>query len=174
MAVIAQRTTVGTAATALWTEPAGAGADAKRRSVTVQNTSAGTVYVGGADVTPQRTLPAVTSVASTDIFTSTGHGLSVNQPVIFTALTGGAGLVTNTVYLVATVPDANTFTIKTIAGAAVDHTTNITSATTVTGRYGYAVPITTGLLQFEVDRGDMAYGCVTSSTQTVNVIVTDI
>jgi hypothetical protein len=142
--------------------------------VTIQNVSGVAVYVGGSDCKPQRTLPAVTSVASTDVFTSTAHGLAVNDVVIFTALTGGAGLTLNQVYLVATVPDANTFTIKTQAGTAVDHTTNITSATTVTGAYGWAIPATSGTLQVEVDRGDVLYGSVATGRELVNVLVVDI
>lgn len=77
-------------------------------------------------------LPAVTSTASTDVFASTGHGLSAGDAIMFTALTGGAGLSVNTPYFVITVPDANSFKVSAVkGGASVDHTTNITAATTV-------------------------------------------
>jgi hypothetical protein len=43
---------------------------------------------------------AVTCVAATNLFTKTAHQLSVDSPVAFSALTGGAGLVINTIYYV--------------------------------------------------------------------------
>lgn len=171
--IFGQRAGVGTTASPLWVEPSG-GAAGARKKVTIQNVSSVVLYVGGTDCKPFRTLPAVTSVASTDVFTSTAHGLAVNDQVIFSALTGGTGLATNTVYLVATVPDANTFTLKTQAGVAVDHTTNVTVATTTGGNYGYAVPATSGVLEVEVDRGDMLYGTVAAAREIVNVLVADI
>jgi phage tail sheath protein FI len=77
-------------------------------------------------------LPAVTSDAGTDVFTSTAHGLQIGDAIMFTALTGGAGLAPNKPYYVATVPNANTFTLAAVkGGASVDHTSNITAATTV-------------------------------------------
>jgi hypothetical protein len=79
------------------------------------------------------TLPAVTGSEATDVFSSTAHGLSVGDPVIFTALTGGTGLATDTVYRVASVPDANSFTLATRAGVAVTFSTDLTVATTITG-----------------------------------------
>lgn len=81
------------------------------------------------------TLPATTGEADTELFTSTAHGLAVNDAVIFTAATGGTGLSTDTMYRVATVPDANSFTLKTNAGVAVTFTTDLTAATTITGQY---------------------------------------
>ena len=81
------------------------------------------------------TVPATTGTASTDVFSSTAHGLSVGQPVIFTALTGGAGASTNTVYVVKTVPNANSFTLETPAGTALNITTDVTAATTITGSW---------------------------------------
>lgn len=80
-------------------------------------------------------VPATTGTASTDVLASTAHGLTVGKPVIFTALTGGTGAATDTVYVVATVPDANSFTLETPAGVALNFTTNITAATTITGSW---------------------------------------
>lgn len=82
-----------------------------------------------------RALPTTTSVASTDIFTSTAHGMVAGDMVVFTALTGGAGLSINTVYFViATNLAANTFMLSaTAGGATIDHTTNVTAATVYTG-----------------------------------------
>lgn len=79
------------------------------------------------------TLPAVTSVASTDIFTSTSHGMSAGDVIVFTALTGGAGLVLERPYFViSTNLAANTFSISETSGGSIhDHTTNVTAATTL-------------------------------------------
>jgi hypothetical protein len=173
MSVIGARASIGTTASALWFEGAGFGTGL-RRKVNIQNVSSVVLYVGGSNCKPLRTIPAVTSVASTDVFTSTAHGMAVNDSVIFTALTGGAGLTVNQTYLVATVPDANSFTIKNLDGTAVDHTTNITVATTITGNYGYAIPATSGVLELEVDRGDMLYGTVVTGRELINVLVADI
>lgn len=81
------------------------------------------------------TLPATTGTASTDVLASTAHGLTVGKPVIFTALTGGAGATVDTVYVVKTVPDANSFTLETPGAVALDFTTDITAATTITGTW---------------------------------------
>jgi hypothetical protein len=79
------------------------------------------------------TLPATTSVASTDIFTSTAHGMSAGDLVVFTALTGGAGLRLSFPYFViAANLAANTFSLSEIpGGSSYDHTTNVTAATVV-------------------------------------------
>jgi hypothetical protein len=81
------------------------------------------------------TLPAVTAEADTEVFTSTAHGLTVGKPVIFTALTGGTGAATNTVYVVRTVPDANSFTLETPTGTALAISTDVSAATTITGTW---------------------------------------
>lgn len=81
---------------------------------------------------------AVTGTASTNRITWTGHGRSVGDPLLFTALTGGSGLSTTTRYYVRQVVDANTITLTTTPGGAeVDFTTNLTAATiTVNGWIG--------------------------------------
>jgi hypothetical protein len=45
-------------------------------------------------------LPTTTGEADTELFSSAAHGLAVGDEVVFTALTGGTGLVTDTVYFV--------------------------------------------------------------------------
>jgi len=76
---------------------------------------------------------AVTGVASTDIITATGSAFANGQPVRFTALTGGAGLVTTTNYYVINVSGA-TFQVSTsVGGAASLFTTDITAGTLLTG-----------------------------------------
>lgn len=74
-------------------------------------------------------LPTVTATASTDLVNSTSHGLAVGDSVIFTALTGGTGLVINTPYFVVW-KDANTFKLSTIkAGTVIDITADASAAT---------------------------------------------
>ncbi len=72
---------------------------------------------------------ACTGVAATDVITTgTAHGLAVGDPVYFTALTGGDGLVINTVYYV--VAAATTTTCKVAAtkgGAAIDITVELSA-----------------------------------------------
>lgn len=83
----------------------------------------------------QVSVPATTGAEATDDFSSTAHGLEVGDPVIFTATTGGTGISTNVMYRVATVPDANSFTLETQAGAPLTFTTDLTVATTITGTW---------------------------------------
>lgn len=67
--------------------------------------------------------------ASTNAFTSTSHGYSNGDLMLFTAITGGAGIVVGDPYFVVSTA-ANTFQVsKTVGGAAVDFTTNVTAGT---------------------------------------------
>jgi hypothetical protein len=81
---------------------------------------------------------AVTAVAATDIFTSTAHGFQAGDSVVFSALTGGAGISTSVVYyVIATNLAANTFSVSaTLGGTALDVTTDL-SAGTVTQILNY-------------------------------------
>jgi hypothetical protein len=73
----------------------------------------------------------VTGDAATDVITATGHIYTANQTVIFSAITGGAGLSANTVYFVHN-PSGNTFQLSTTSGgAAINFTTNITAGTVI-------------------------------------------
>ena len=73
---------------------------------------------------------SITATASNDQVTWTGHGLAVDDVVVFTALTGGAPLATDTPYYVHTVVDANNFTLaETPGGAQIDITSNATAGT---------------------------------------------
>jgi hypothetical protein len=74
---------------------------------------------------------SVTGDAATDVITATGHIYTANQTVIFSAITGGAGLAANTVYFVRN-PSGNTFQLSTTSGgAAINFTTNITAGTVI-------------------------------------------
>jgi hypothetical protein len=71
----------------------------------------------------------VTGLASTDVLTSTAHGLLLDYPVVFAGLTGGAPLVAGTTYFARDIT-ANTFKVAaTAGGAAINVTTDLTAGT---------------------------------------------
>jgi hypothetical protein len=76
---------------------------------------------------------AVTAVATTDIFTSTAHGFQAGDSVVFSTLTGGAGINPGTVYyVIATNLAANTFSVSaTLGGTALDVTTDLSAGTVI-------------------------------------------
>jgi hypothetical protein len=91
-------------------------------------------------------ITGVTIEADDDVATKTNHGLVTGDPIQFSSLTGGTGLVTTTRYF-AIKTGANTFKIATsranaIAGTAVDVTVDATDAT---------VAITENLIAFAAD-----------------------
>jgi hypothetical protein len=72
---------------------------------------------------------SATGDAATDTITATGHNFVNGDIIRFTALTGGAGLVTTSCYFVINV-SGNTFQLSNSSGGPVlDFTTNITAAT---------------------------------------------
>lgn len=72
---------------------------------------------------------AATGVASTDIVTSAGHGYANGDRVWFSALSGGSGLSSNTVYFVRDRTDDTFKLAATAGGAALEFSSDITSAT---------------------------------------------
>ncbi|MCW3040938.1 MAG: hypothetical protein JWM31_2843 [Solirubrobacterales bacterium] len=97
--------------------------------IAVLNSVAGLNYVTSLTVGKRQ---MVTASASTDVFTATGHGFVVDEPVTFAGITGGAPIVAGTTYYARTIT-TNTFQIAaTPGGAAIDITTNLTAGT-VTG-----------------------------------------
>jgi hypothetical protein len=85
---------------------------------------------------------ANTSAAADDkIDTAAAHGFVAGDRVVFTALTGGAGLVTNQEYFViAANLAASTFQVsETLGGAAVDFTTDITAGSVQKNANGLVV-----------------------------------
>ena len=81
------------------------------------------------DVKATAALPTVTATAATDLVNSAAHGLEVGDSVVFTELTGGAGLVVDTPYYVVS-KAAGTFKVSTVkGGTAVNITTDATAAT---------------------------------------------
>lgn len=102
-------------------------------------------------------LPTVTATAATDLVNSTAHGLVAGDTVVFTALTGGAGLSTDTTYyVIASGLVANSFKVSTTkGGAAVDITSDASAATA----YKCATLTTThidDLLQLVYDNGGIS------------------
>lgn len=75
------------------------------------------------------TSSAATGVASTDIISNAGHTFVNGDQVVFTSLTGGTGLVVGTVYFVVNSVAGTSFQLSaTTGGAAINFTTDITSA----------------------------------------------
>ena len=74
---------------------------------------------------------SVTGDASTDVITATGHIYTANQPVIFSTITGGAGLSANTVYFVRDISGSTFKVSATSGGAAINFTTNITAGSVI-------------------------------------------
>lgn len=69
-------------------------------------------------------LTGITSVAGTGVITTgSAHGYKVGDQVWFNTLTGGTGIVVNTLYTVLTVPSTTTFTTT------ATHSTNLTAGT---------------------------------------------
>lgn len=81
----------------------------------------------------------LTGVAATNVITDTAHGYSDTQPIYFTAIAGGAGLVISTVYYVRD-STTDTYTLAaTSGGAAIDFTTAITSGTVTAATNVYLI-----------------------------------
>lgn len=111
------------------------------------------------------TTAAITGLQATDRINYTGHPFLANDPIVFPALTGGAGLVAGTVYFVVN-PTANDFQVSaTSGGAAINFTTDIsagtcgrafgTSTSNFVHRTGVVTPGLIGTILL-VDNGDLA------------------
>ena len=80
-------------------------------------------------------ITGITGDSSTNVITATGSGFTNEQPIRFTALTGGSGLNTTTNYFVREV-SGDTFKLETsIGGGAVNFSNNIVSGTLVVGHF---------------------------------------
>jgi hypothetical protein len=88
-------------------------------------------HVGLFDADPADNLTTPFGVAATDLITATAHGFSAGDLVVFTALTGGTGLVVGDPYFViATGLTANDFRVsRYVGGTQVDFTSDITAGT---------------------------------------------
>lgn len=86
------------------------------------DTTANRIWLAFVWVPPS--LTGITSVAGTGVITTgSAHGYAVGDQVWFSALTGGTGIVVNTLYTVLTVPSTTTFT------STATHSTNLTAGT---------------------------------------------
>ncbi len=72
---------------------------------------------------------AATGVEATDIVTATGNTFADGDMVYFPSLTGGAGLVANTVYYARDVSGATLKLAAVVGGTAINFTTDISAAT---------------------------------------------
>jgi hypothetical protein len=109
-------------------------------------------------------LPTVTATASTDKVNSTGHGLNNGDTVIFTSLTGGTGLTTDTTYYVVN-KAANDFQVSlTKGGSAVAIDTDASAAVAYKGA-ALSTTMLDNLLQSVYDNGGI------SEQDTATVIV---
>jgi hypothetical protein len=78
---------------------------------------------------------SVTGLASTDVFTSTGHGFVNTDQVYLTNLTGGTGLTAGTNYFIISAT-TNTFQVSlTSGGSAVNFTTDLTAGVVTPSNY---------------------------------------
>ena len=85
-------------------------------------------FVFATDTAPTYSAGAVTGVAATDIISHAGHTFVDNDPVVFTSITGGAGLVAGTVYFVRTSVAGVSYQLSaTTGGAAINFTTDISA-----------------------------------------------
>jgi hypothetical protein len=75
----------------------------------------------------------VTAIAATDVFTRAAHGLKVGDAVMFSGLTGGAGISTTVPYYVISVPTSGTFKVSVgpPGSNSLDVTTDLTAGTVV-------------------------------------------
>ena len=111
---------------------AGAALDRTAGRLYVHNGVAAThkYFVFNANGTPTWASNSVTGDAGTDVITDTGHPYADNDPIVFTAITGGAGLTAGTVYFVRnSVPGVSYQVSATSGGAVINFTTNISAGT---------------------------------------------
>lgn len=85
-------------------------------------------YVYDTSVAPTYSSAAITGVAATDTINHAGHSFVAGDPIVFTSLSGGAGLVNGTVYFVRNPVAGVSYEVSaTTGGAAVNFTTDIVS-----------------------------------------------
>lgn len=112
--------------------PAGAILDTAGNRLYVHNGVAAThqYYVYDTAATPTWVSSAVTGTESTNIINQAGHTFAAGSIVIFTALTGGAGLVVGTPYFVVNPVAGVSYQLSlTAGGAAINFTTDISAGT---------------------------------------------
>lgn len=106
-------------------------------------------WVYNFNAAPQYPTFAVTGTESTNLINHTGHSFLLADQVVFTSLTGGAGLTVGTVYFVTNVVPGVSYQLATTAttataGTAINFTTDISAA-----NIGRAFGISTNMFQFK-------------------------
>ena len=109
-------------------------------------------------------LPTVTATAATNKVNSTSHGLVNGDTVVFTALTGGAGLATDTTYYVVN-KGTNDFEVALIKGGSTVDITSDASAATAYKAAALTTDHVDNLLQRVFDNG----GITDQGTATIMV-----
>lgn len=93
-------------------------------------------YVYDTAIVPTYVTNAVTGVAATDVISDAGHAYAANTPIVFTALTGGAGLTVGTVYFVRNPVAGVSYELSATSGGALLNFTTDISAGTVGRAFG--------------------------------------
>jgi hypothetical protein len=85
-------------------------------------------FVYDTAATPTYSTGSVTGSATTDIISHAGHTFLDNDPIVFTSITGGAGITVGTVYFVRNPVAGTSYQISTVSGGTpLNFTTNITA-----------------------------------------------
>lgn len=114
------------------TAPVGGILDSANNRLYVHNGVAAThqYFVYATNTAPTYSTNAVTGLAAIDIITDTGHTFVDNDPIVFTAITGGAGITVGTTYFVRSSIAGVSYQISaTSGGAALNFTTDISAGT---------------------------------------------
>lgn len=93
-------------------------------------------YVFDTSVSPTYVTAAVTGLAATNVISHGGHTFVNGDPVVFTAITGGAGLVVGTVYFVRDSVPGVSYTLSSLTGGALFNFTTDISAGTIGRAFG--------------------------------------
>ena len=117
---------------------AGAVGDIANNKIYCHNGVAAThqYYVYDTAIVPTYVTAPVTGVAATDVISDPGHAYVANTPIVFTALTGGAGLAVGTVYFVRNPVAGVSYELSATSGGALLNFTTDISAGTVGRAFG--------------------------------------
>lgn len=131
-AVYFMQDSTATGAGHLQTASAGSAFDSANNRLYVHNGVSAThqYYVFNTSTSPTYTTAAVTGVAASDVISDAGHTFVAGDPVVFTALTGGAGLVVGTTYFIRNPVAGVSYELSaTTGGALLNFTTDISAGT---------------------------------------------
>jgi hypothetical protein len=116
----------------IMTAMAGTLLDRPNKKAYVQNGVSATYqfWVFDYNSNPTYSTNSVTGVAATDVISDAGHTYVDNDPIVFTAITGGAGITVGTTYFVRSSVAGVSYQISTTSGgAALNFTTDISAGT---------------------------------------------